>query len=225
MPRHPDPVAAARARLDEFGHADSVAARAHAGSLLAAALEELLAFSEAQSRTNVDLTNRLDRARHDPLTGLPTRDLFEDRAHEYLRSGASTAAVFIDLNGLKPINDQHNHRMGDQALRATADRLRKWATETSACVARLGGDEFAAVVPWTASSDSDLRRLAVMLAEPVTVDTTVLNLSASIGSCLVEGNTPAALSKALHAADLRMLEAKGRYYDRRGRPVRADHRS
>src|SRR3546814_18648043 len=57
------------------------------------------------------------------------------------RSGGTVMALFVDLDGLKPINDAHGHAAGDDALRLTAEALRA-ATRSADIVARIGGDEF-----------------------------------------------------------------------------------
>ena len=88
------------------------------------------------------------RALHDPLTGLPNRDLLTDRLEQALlrsaRDRSSVGVFFIDLDGFKGLNDAHGHAAGDRLLIAVAlelsDLLR--ANDT---VARLGGDEFVLV--------------------------------------------------------------------------------
>ncbi|MDZ7674103.1 MAG: diguanylate cyclase [Acidimicrobiales bacterium] len=84
-------------------------------------------------------------ATHDGLTGLLNRTAALDSLARELaqsrRDGARTFALFIDLDGLKPINDNHGHDAGDDAIRLTADALRS-QTRDADVVARLGGDEF-----------------------------------------------------------------------------------
>jgi len=82
----------------------------------------------------------------DGLTGLLNRRGFAERAQASLdaarKAGQLLAVVFVDLDGLKPINDQLGHEAGDRALREAAQLLRQMC-RAGDLVARLGGDEFA----------------------------------------------------------------------------------
>jgi diguanylate cyclase (GGDEF)-like protein len=86
----------------------------------------------------------------DELTGLHNRRGFVTLAEHHLklaaRRKAPAAVLFIDLNGMKAINDSHGHLEGDRALTDTADLLRQTLRDSDV-VARLGGDEFAALLP------------------------------------------------------------------------------
>ena len=85
------------------------------------------------------------RAMHDPLTGLPNRDLLMDRLSVALarlgRQGTGLGVLFIDLDGFKQINDAHGHAVGDELLVSVAARLRREVRDGDT-VARYGGDEF-----------------------------------------------------------------------------------
>ena len=67
------------------------------------------------------------RALHDALTDLPNRALTVDRAEQLLararRAQASVAALYIDLDGFKNVNDTYGHPAGDELLKAVAERL------------------------------------------------------------------------------------------------------
>lgn len=84
-------------------------------------------------------------AHHDYLTGLPNRILFlnslENLIHLAKRNKYKVAALFLDLDGFKKINDTLGHGAGDQLLQEVAERLKK-VTRASDVVARVGGDEF-----------------------------------------------------------------------------------
>src|SRR5206468_12761377 len=118
-------------------------ARHVATSLERGRLEETL-------RQVTDLKEQLrHQALHDPLTGLPNRTLFLDRARQAVdmasRSHVWPAILYIDLDGFKPVNDTYGHEAGDVLLRTVANRIRGCLRPTDTA-ARLGGDEFATVL-------------------------------------------------------------------------------
>ena len=132
------------------------------GVLLAVTVlaRQLLAVTE-----NRRLMARLaDRALHDPLTGLANRVFFQDRlahAGEYTHDGESMSVLALDLNHFKMVNDTLGHGIGDELLRAVADRIRACVRDDDV-VARLGGDEFAVLV---VGSPARARRLADRVVE------------------------------------------------------------
>ncbi len=88
-------------------------------------------------------------ADHDALTGLPNRNLFEDRLRQSIRRARrhdnSFALLYVDLDDFKPINDNLGHRAGDMVLQEVARRLRQSIREPDT-VARVGGDEFVIIL-------------------------------------------------------------------------------
>ena len=101
----------------------------------------------------------MQMAYHDPLTGLPNRQLFNDRlAHALVvakREQSSFAVVFLDLDNFKPINDRFGHRVGDVVLKLAAVRIESGMRESDT-VARIGGDEFIIILTDTNLDESFL---------------------------------------------------------------------
>jgi diguanylate cyclase (GGDEF)-like protein/PAS domain S-box-containing protein len=148
-------------------------------------------------------------ARHDPLTGLLNRLGFGEQFHERVRAtravaDRTTAVCFVDLDGLKAINDRLGHAAGDLALQELARRLD--GVTPGALTARLGGDEFAvAVTVPVAGVDAAAGRVAEDLLVAIAGDETS-RLDASVGVAVDDGTLePEAL---LERADVAMYRAK-----------------
>ncbi|MEY2521512.1 MAG: hypothetical protein QOJ66_77 [Ilumatobacteraceae bacterium] len=152
------------------------------------------------------------RAFRDPLTGLANRHLLNEllgvalaRTH---RSDLPLAVAFLDLDGLKIVNDTYGHDAGDFVLCETARRLVSLA-RTADVVARLGGDEFVIVYePNDIDSDSLISRIRETLSAPIEVTETIsVFCTASIGHADTRtvGRDPAIL---MAAADMAMYESK-----------------
>lgn len=144
-------------------------------------------------------------AHHDTLTGLPNRVLLTDRMQQAIvqsrRSGEFLAVLFIDLDGFKPVNDQHGHETGDRALIEVGLRLTR-VLRGGDTLARIGGDEFVVLLPGLASIDEcemTAQRLLKVIAEPMGVGEHSIVLSASIGIALFPDDTDDADSLLRHA--------------------------
>ncbi|WP_369059435.1 EAL domain-containing protein [Caulobacter sp. 73W] len=168
----------------------------------------VMALLHAANRAFVQL------AHYDPLTGLPNRVLFHKQLREALaraaRADGDVAVLLIDLDRFKTVNDTLGHAVGDELLRAAAQRLRSCVREGDT-VARMGGDEFAIVQNGLTSPD-DARHLA---ARVVATMNTPLDLqghnvvaSASVGVALapLDGRDP---DELLKKADMAMYRVKG----------------
>jgi diguanylate cyclase (GGDEF)-like protein len=152
-------------------------------------------------------------ATHDSLTGVLNRKAAFDAVSRELsracREHTSVMVLFIDLDGLKSINDNYGHRTGDDAIRLTAKALRD-AVRASDVVARLGGDEFL-VAGGAARSHAEIQALAERAHAAVTgcslqADGQVIPLRCSIGIGLSEpGDDVEAL---VHRADQALYGAK-----------------
>jgi diguanylate cyclase (GGDEF)-like protein/PAS domain S-box-containing protein len=163
-----------------------------------------------------DVTDRMwleRQALHDPLTKLPNRLLLMDRAHQALarlhRSSGPIAVLFIDLDGLKSINDCFGHAVGDHLLVSVAERLAQTLRDTDT-VARLGGDEFVILAE---DLDSDAEALAVAqrvvraVEEPFQMGSIEVATSASVGVS-ISRNPAADPEDLLREADMAMYRAK-----------------
>jgi diguanylate cyclase (GGDEF)-like protein/PAS domain S-box-containing protein len=152
-------------------------------------------------------------AEHDPLTGAHNRRHFEreisDQVGRARRYGERAAVLFIDVDGLKKINDAHGHKAGDRALKEIASAAKRRLRETDV-LARIGGDEFAVLLPYADAQQADaisedLRR-ATRATEIKLHDGTTLSLSASVGFALVDRGTNS--DEILAQADRAMYEDK-----------------
>jgi diguanylate cyclase (GGDEF)-like protein len=150
-----------------------------------------LAGQAAIAITNVRLLSKIrHQALHDHLTGLPNRLLIMDRAEQMLagakRRSTDIALMFIDLDGFKDVNDTLGHQVGDEILKAVADRFRTVIRKTDT-VGRLGGDEFVVLTECarrSASPEALADRLLKSLSQPFDLGgdgTGPISISASIG--------------------------------------------
>ena len=158
---------------------------------------------------------RLAHARaHDALTGLPSRTLFIDRAEAAVgeqrrQPTGPMAALFIDLDGFKPINDTYGHAAGDALLKAVARRLRE-SMRPGDYISRFGGDEFIVLCKGLrkeADAVAVAERIRQYIAEPFDIGGHQLHVGTSIGIALVDDHAENAVT-LIHNADLAMYHAK-----------------
>jgi len=154
-------------------------------------------------------------ATHDALTGLPNRTLILDRTEQMLvrsrRNHTPVAALFIDLDNFKQVNDTLGHDAGDELLRAVAARLDGVVRATDA-LGRLGGDEFVVIaeeLSLAAGPELVAERLLEALKQPFTLggpgDANTLTVTASVGIAAGERTSAEEL---LRDADIAMYRAK-----------------
>ena len=161
-----------------------------------------------------DLEERLwHEASLDPLTGLYNRGRFETRFNEELerakRTGERFMLLFVDIDDFKDVNDNHGHRMGDEALKLVAQVLRSCSRRIDV-VARHGGDEFMVILPGASLPEAHrfFERIRKQVAERSGRTLGLeLRLSAGAVQCSGYSTDPAAL---LDAADKAMYRAKRR---------------
>ncbi|MDP9828709.1 diguanylate cyclase domain-containing protein [Kineosporia succinea] len=160
----------------------------------------------------MQLTERLrHEASHDPLTGLPNRQVLNRRLGDALGAPGTVAVLYVDLDGFKAVNDRLGHAAGDDLLVQVAERI-AGCVRGSDVVARLGGDEFAVLLPrvgYLETARAIGERIVHTLAEPFTVEGSSCRIGASIGIALSgPQDTPDAVPHLLNAADEAMYEAK-----------------
>lgn len=125
------------------------------------------------------------------------------------RAGRTAALIFVDLNGMKRINDEIGHDAGDDALKDAAAVLRA-ALGPSDVIARLGGDEFVAFsLDFSPAQLEALRQRIRALADAeVARNDRPFRLSMSVGAAFSEPGAPQSLAALLERADAAMYEQK-----------------
>ena len=175
-------------------------------------------FEAERKQTDEELGRREEElaflATHDPLTGLPNRTLILDRVEQMLARAARTqtpiAALFIDLDNFKGINDTLGHGYGDELLRSVAARL-DGVIRGADTLGRLGGDEFVVIsedVSLAAGPELIAERLLEALKHPFHLGEdkqTRITVTASIGIATGEG---VSAENLLRDADIAMYSAK-----------------
>ncbi|MDQ3584445.1 MAG: EAL domain-containing protein [Acidobacteriota bacterium] len=160
------------------------------------------------------------QAFHDPLTKLANRALFRNRVEQALkrarRRRAPLAALFLDLDNFKTINDSLGHAAGDCLLMTVAERLRACVRQYDT-TARLGGDEFAVLLEdGTLPQDAAIvaRRIIDAMSQALTLEGREVRVGVSIGIAVSEAGVESA-DELLRNADVAMYTAKesgkGRY--------------
>ena len=179
-------------------------------------LQERLTGLASQAATALRNARLLDQIRHqalhDVLTGLPNRALMMDRAEFLLqrahREGRTVAALFIDLDGFKEVNDTLGHATGDALLCAVAGRL-TGALRGSDTVSRLGGDEFVVLTDGTVDGGPEVTaaRLLDVLRDPYELEPHdgTLEVTASIG---IASGSDVSADELLRDADVALYQTK-----------------
>jgi diguanylate cyclase (GGDEF)-like protein/PAS domain S-box-containing protein len=154
-------------------------------------------------------------AYHDQLTGLPNRSTVEEQLERELaraqRDGTSVAALYIDLDHFKLVNDSLGHAAGDDVLVQVARRVGA-ITRTGDVLARLGGDEFLLLLPGlgeeaAAAARTVAAKVLATLDAPLRVEDAEFQVGASIGIALGPDDARGAADLLKHS-DAAMYQAK-----------------
>jgi diguanylate cyclase (GGDEF)-like protein len=185
-------------------------------------------FSRTQRQLECELRNKNEEVRafafYDRLTGLPNRQLFEDRARQAValakRAERHAALLYLDLDGFKDVNDSLGHQAGDAVLAEVARRIQRVVRESDTvargapayegAVSRVGGDEFTVLLSEVANPEGAeivARRILDCFAEPVVVGANRVHIGASIGIALHPQDGADAASLVM-SADSAMYESK-----------------
>ena len=153
-------------------------------------------------------------ATHDPLTHLPNRVIVNDRLGHALergrRDGSRAAAIFLDIDEFKQVNDRWGHAAGDELLREVAVRVQR-AARAADTVGRYGGDEFVVIcekLPSAADALVVAERIRDEVARPATVEGTDVLVGASIGIAIADDDE--STFEVISRADAAMYEAKSK---------------
>jgi diguanylate cyclase (GGDEF)-like protein len=175
-------------------------------------LEEIARLRSEVSRLESQV-EELDRLAHrDPLVPIANRRgmlrELETMIARHNRHGSPAAVLFVDLNGLKQLNDSFGHMGGDAALVTVAEKLIE-GTRATDCVARLGGDEFCVLLDHAdeKSALETAERLVETIAdEECLFEGSPMPLSVAIGVTLIEKGDTA--TTVLARADKAMYRVK-----------------
>ncbi|MBX3708646.1 MAG: GGDEF domain-containing protein [Gammaproteobacteria bacterium] len=132
---------------------------------------------------------------HDDLTGLPNRNLLNDRLHVALskakRKKQSLALIYLDIDHFKNVNSTMGYQIGDKLLAAFASRL-KQCVRASDTVARLGGDEFVLIIDGINDAQDVIdisKKILRKIHEPFHLQNKKIQVTASIGISFLSENT------------------------------------
>lgn len=145
----------------------------------------------------------------DPVSGLPNRRAFEDMLQRALalgeRTGNEFTVVFLDLNGLKSINDYMGHSRGDEVINAVGTILQQILRPYD-FAGRFGGDEFVLLLAGAVDSDTSITGRIARALKTVS-NTLEIPVSSSVGIARwpVDGRTG---NDLVRVADARMYEQK-----------------
>ncbi|MBR5421491.1 MAG: GGDEF domain-containing protein [Lachnospiraceae bacterium] len=169
---------------------------------------EITAFLLASEIANQQLLKKMKLLSDtDLLTGLLNRNAMNNRVTDIVtgevKLGGKYGVIFVDLNGLKTVNDRDGHPAGDRLLKGTANLLKECFADQE--IYRVGGDEFLILV--TGCSEEEFNALADKLKK---ASEGSKDIRVALGTCF--GDESLDIRTAMHLADERMYKDKGEFY-------------
>ncbi|CAM5214303.1 PAS domain S-box-containing protein/diguanylate cyclase (GGDEF)-like protein OS=Ureibacillus acetophenoni OX=614649 GN=SAMN05877842_11969 PE=4 SV=1 [Ureibacillus acetophenoni] len=149
------------------------------------------------------------RAYHDTLTDLPNRLKFQIDLEEEINRDTTFTVMYLDLHGLKPVNDSYGHQAGDMVLIKVTSRL-TGVLDSIGLLYRLGGDEFAIVLPGKRNEEElegIINRLIEVMKQPIYISNSIVQMTASIG-VVFSPEHGVDMDLLLRHADMAMYHAK-----------------
>lgn len=146
-------------------------------------------------------------ATHDALTGLPNRRSLDRLIAAAHRDSPRKTVFSIDLDGFKRVNDLFGHAVGNEVLKAVAERLKSCFPDD--CIFRIGGDEFIVIADVADADEAATagQRILHLLISPIDADVMTVDVGASVGYAFCAGGSEA-LSTAILHSDYAMYAAK-----------------
>jgi diguanylate cyclase (GGDEF)-like protein len=198
-------------------------------------LEIFADYASISIQNLLDARRAYEVAKRDGLTGLYNERYLHLRLTQELsrisRDGGDLCVIFLDLDNLKSVNDQHGHLAGSQVLREVGYLLRRTVTDERATLTRYGGDEFVLILPGhdvsegleIAESIRAAIRTATFVSRPYGFNDPALNLqgliTGSLGVSTIRSHATTGASveqqknELLRAADAALYQAKQRGKD------------
>jgi diguanylate cyclase (GGDEF)-like protein len=188
-------------------------------------LEELNVFPDSKDTWDtvqvsyVDITERklLENhlkyiSTHDQLTQLFNRSFFNDEIKRMNDAAAyPIACIYLDINGLKRINDEHGHHHGDQLLQRFALILKQSTQNKSCSVSRVGGDEFVILMPF--SKEYCAQKLLQEINSLIQIHNTQQDHKISVASGYSSINKDQCIESLIRIADQNMYREKRNHYE------------
>lgn len=176
-------------------------------------LSELASGIQSMWRDKELAESKLNQlAYYDSLTGLANRSLLLQKISDAIETAQNThttgALFYLDLDRFKTINDSLGHTIGDQLIKAVAQRIDGW-TQNNYLAARVGGDEFVVLMPYLAPNKAEeiAKHLLMLISNPYHVDNHQFYCTVSIGiaifPCIGSSNID-----VLRQADTALYRAK-----------------
>ncbi|NUP48425.1 MAG: GGDEF domain-containing protein, partial [Catenulispora sp.] len=164
-------------------------------------------------RLRADLAAARHLAEHDALTGLVNRAGAQRYYEAQAASGVAVAAVLIDLDGFKGVNDTWGHEVGDAQLVAIARRLAEATAAIGAVAGRLAGDEFLLLMPDpdTALVHGQVAAILAQLGAPLTLvaaDALLIDLTPRASAGIALPHPDRTWAGLLRRADIALYQAK-----------------